>query len=56
MVFELDPGYFGSDAAISDNLGSLDLHAPHCEEPGGPGHIVILDKRGSGHPAEWHHR
>ncbi|MFD9320573.1 hypothetical protein ACFWDQ_23355 [Streptomyces sp. NPDC060053] len=53
VAVELDPEYFGREAAIGDDLGSLDLHGPYCVEPGGPGHIVIRDARSGRSPTEW---
>ncbi|WP_035802908.1 DNA topoisomerase IV subunit B family protein [Kitasatospora mediocidica] len=55
VAFELDPDYFSPLAAISSDLGSLDLHRPHCAEGGGSGHVVIRDLRTGAIPAEWHY-
>nr|BFE58058.1 hypothetical protein GCM10020063_025840 [Dactylosporangium thailandense] len=44
VAYVLDPAYFGS-AAITTDLAGLDVHGPHCPEPGGPGAVVVLDRR-----------
>lgn len=56
VTLELDPAYFGPSAAISTDLGSLDLHGPHCTEPGGPGYVAIRDLRLHTCPGEIRYR
>jgi hypothetical protein len=50
VTFELDPAYFGSGAAISNDIDSLDLHGPYCSEYDGPGYVVLHDRRRDGDP------
>lgn len=45
VTFDLDPAYFGDDAAITSGLNALDLHGPHCADQPGPGHLTIRDLR-----------
>jgi DNA gyrase/topoisomerase IV subunit B len=56
VTFELDPAYFGPNVAISTDLGSLDLHSPHCTEPSGPGYVAIRDLRLHDCPGEIRYR
>ena len=53
VTFELDPVYFGESASISTELGSPDLHGPHCSEPSGPGYVEIRDLRRRDRPGEF---
>ncbi|MFD4604406.1 hypothetical protein ACFWPQ_41120 [Streptomyces sp. NPDC058464] len=52
VAFELDQEHAGAGAALADDLGSLDLHGPHCRDPRGPGRVVLRDLRDPGSPAE----
>ncbi|WP_157435608.1 hypothetical protein [Actinospica robiniae] len=56
VAFELDPSYFGSSAAISTDLNSLELHGPHCTELSAPGCVVIRDLRPHASPSEIRYR
>ncbi|MFH8933870.1 hypothetical protein [Streptomyces griseosporeus] len=49
VLFELDATWAGP--ALSTDLASLDLHAPHCDAPLGPGHVTLRDLRAPHGPA-----
>ncbi|MEV6750571.1 hypothetical protein AB0N21_40710 [Streptomyces sp. NPDC051080] len=56
VAFELDPEYFGAGAAITADLGALDLHGPYCTEDDGPGYVVFRDHRNGSDRTESHRR
>ncbi|MFF4113690.1 hypothetical protein ACFY0P_09395 [Streptomyces sp. NPDC001714] len=56
VAFELDRAYVGAGTALTDDLGSLDLHGLHCSDPHGPGGVVVRDLRDRSNPAEFHYR
>ncbi|MFI7296776.1 hypothetical protein [Streptomyces sp. NPDC050121] len=45
VAFELDETYVGPHSVITPDLSSLDLHGPLCDEPDGPGCVVLRDMR-----------
>ncbi|MFE4965772.1 hypothetical protein [Streptomyces sp. NPDC056660] len=45
VAFELDPTYIGAATELAADLGSLDLHGPHCCDTRGPGRVVVRDPR-----------
>jgi DNA gyrase/topoisomerase IV subunit B len=44
VAYVLDPAFFGS-AVITSDIGTLDVHGPHCADDVGPGEIVVRDHR-----------
>ncbi|MGW7244179.1 hypothetical protein [Streptomyces sp. NPDC054804] len=56
VVFELDQSYTGARTVLATDLGSLDLHGPHCGDPHGPGSVVVRDLRDRSNPAEIRYR